>query len=249
MRRGRTVVERREDLPARALGGEQGTADNGDSDNERELHGCDSGKAGSRRNACECTARLNLLLPSLLLRDSPKQASFPTRLFSLFLPVGSAEQKGCSMARWRIWHMLGESCCAGRARGRAGRLSEPSGALGRAVSGRRTDRHAVAHPRRQARRAVGPERRGREQGRRLGGDRQRLRRQVPARRLHADPGHAEHARLQPDLLSQPALRSDQGLPAAHPDRHGLHGAGDGAQRAGRTRPRSWSNGSGSRMAA
>ena len=122
--------------------------------------------------------------------------------------------------------------CARRPRGRAGRLPQPSRALGRAVSGRRTDRHAVAHPRRQARRAVGPERRGREQGRRLGRDRQRLRRQVGARRLHADPGHAEHARLQPDLLSQPALRPDQGLPAADPDRHGLHGAGDGAQRAG-----------------
>ena len=38
--------------------------------------------------------------------------------------------------------------------------------------------------------------------------------------------------LQHDLLSQPALRSDQGLPAADADRHGLHGAGDGPQHPG-----------------
>src|SRR4029450_4696161 len=48
----------------------------------------------------------------------------------------------------------------------------------------------------------------------------------------SDLGHAEHQRLQHDLLSQPALRSDQGLPAPDADRHGLHGAGDCAQRTG-----------------
>ena len=50
--------------------------------------------------------------------------------------------------------------------------------------------------------------RRREQGRRLGRDRHRLHRQVAARRLHLDAGHAEHQRLQHDLLSQPAVRPD-----------------------------------------
>ena len=40
-------------------------------------------------------------------------------------------------------------------RGPAGRLSQPPRALGRAVPGRRTDRHAVAHPGRQAGRRWG----------------------------------------------------------------------------------------------
>ena len=67
--------------------------------------------------------------------------------------------------------------------------------------------------------------RDREQGRRGGRDRHRLRGQGAARRLHHPARHAEHQRLEQDLLSQPAVRPDHRLRADHAPRHRLHGAG------------------------
>ena len=74
--------------------------------------------------------------------------------------------------------------------------------------------------------------RHRKQGRRGRRHRHRLRRQGGARRLHHPARHAEHQRLQQDLLSQPAVRPDHGLRAADPARHRLHGAGDPQQHTG-----------------
>src|SRR5712691_7398289 len=80
--------------------------------------------------------------PAQTLEDSFISAC----LFPMFLPLGSTgRRKEVGYGASRDLVMDREPCRGRSPRGRAGRLPQPPRALDRAISGRRTDRHAVAH--------------------------------------------------------------------------------------------------------
>jgi len=133
-------------------------------------------------------------------------------------------------------HPAGARRRIGACRRRRG-LSEPSGDHHCAVRARRRHRHSGPHARAKARAAPQQAVRGREPPRRRHGDRDQLRRQFPARRLHhrEDGVVARHRR---DALQEAALRPGQGFGAGSPDRIGAVRAGGEPVVAGDERRRS-----------